>query len=609
MMIPKETIDEIQNRADIVEIISDHISGLKKSGSNYKALSPFTNEKTPSFVVSPDKQIFKDFSSNKGGSVFKFLQEYLNISFPEAVEIVAEKVGIKIEKGKYDPKEQTEIDQMRTAMEVAANFYHENLLKNMDKPYTYLVERGFSMDVMQKFLIGYSPDEWETSYNYMRSKGISDKILEDVGLFRKSKRGSYYDYFKGRIIFPIKNKLGRIIGFGGRVFGENNNGPKYLNSPQTKLYDKSNVLYGLHESIDSIRNSEKCIIVEGYADVISLHEVGVSNVVAASGTALTPNQLDLIKNSANKIYLIFDADKAGINAAERSIDIALSKGLEVEIVNLPDGEDPDSIAQKHGKKTFDIHLNKSMNFIEFKKWAFEWKYGELSINHRSELIRSIISSLKRISDVFTRGGYLNLAERVLNLSKFESDEFYRAIQKESQKENIKKVNLPDQVESQDNKLIIDESEKLIITSILDHFVQTHKILETVNFSAEDFITDDGRSLFETLMQIPTDQEKPLIYLEDNDEVPQRDKDLLFTLSLIDRTPNEKLFESKFSSKPNYEKLIMDCIEKLKLKKIEIEEENIINDIPNSEDVTAKFERLSEIKLQKEKIIQELGATF
>lgn len=610
-MIPKHIIEEVENRADIVEIISDYVSGLKKAGSNYKALSPFTSEKTPSFVVSPEKQIFKDFSSNKGGGVFKFVQEYLNVSFPEAVEIVADKVGIKIEKGKFDNKNQTELDKMRRALDIASNYYHECLLKSMGEAYNYLVKRGFDLNAMKNFKLGFSPDDWNESYDYMNSQGISDDILEKVGLFKKSKRGTYYDYFKGRIVFPIRDKLGRVVGFGGRVFGENTNGPKYLNSPQTKLYDKSNILYGLHESIDTIRNTETCIIVEGYADVISLHEAGMTNVVAASGTALTPQQLDLLKNSVKKLYMIFDADKAGINAAERSIDIALTKGLEVGIVKLPDGEDPDSIAQNHGKKTMDMHISKAMNFIEFKKWAFKWKYGDLSVNNRSELIRSIISSLKQIKDVFVRGGYLSVAERVLELSKFESDEFYKALNNNQDKtRSLRQVEKKEEVNPKQEKLQLEEAEMLIITSLLDNFSESHKLLENVNISSEDFVTSDGISLFETLMQIPADEDKPLIYIENNDELPDRDKNIIFSLSLIDRAPNQKLVESKFSNKTDYLRAIKDSLLKLKSQNYSNEYQSLLTKLSNGEiELPEINERLVYLTNQIADIEQKLGSEF
>ncbi|MDC1068171.1 DNA primase [Candidatus Kapabacteria bacterium] len=604
-MIPQEIIEEIRQQADIVEIISEYVPGLRKNGANYKGLSPFSNEKTPSFIVSPQKNIFKDFSTGRGGSVFQFLQDYLNISFPEAVELVGDKIGVKIPRDGTTKAEISKSELMRRALETTAEFYHNNV-QNAEIAFNYLQKRGFGEDLIRTFQIGYSPDDWESTYKHLTSKGYESNILEEIGIIKKTKRGSWYDYYKGRLIFPIRNKLGRTVGFGGRSLTKDNSGPKYLNTPQTVLYDKSKILFGLFEAKDEIRNKSSCILVEGYADVVSLYQSGIKNVVASSGTALTSGQLDLLKSYTKKIFLIYDADKAGINAAEKGLEIAIRKGFEVSIVKLPEGEDPDSIVQEHGKATFNNYLNQSLDFVEFKKFVFEWKYGEMGVTHRSELIRSLISLIRGIPDRFQHSHYISRVEIVLGLSELEKKYFFDELQRyEDKSSEIKYVSgLESPIkENSFQKFEILEIEKAILIFLLDKFREFNELVEEFSLSENNFISEDARYLFSIFDNLPRNIDI-FDYLDQADEISSDEKNYIFELALLKEDFNQKLADEKSIEVLQSNKFIKDCLNKLKLDIYDKEYNQLLSKL-SDDDNSNIMNRLKDISENIENIKLEL----
>jgi DNA primase len=599
-LIPPEIIEQVRQQADIVEILSEYVTNLRKRGANYVGLSPFTNEKTPSFTVSPDKQIFKDFSSGRGGSVFKFLQEYLSISFPEAVEIVADKVGIKIPKSGKSQAEYSKAEQMRRALEDTAEYYHQNLHKN-EIAYNYTRKRGFSQDTISTFQLGYSLDDWESSYKFLSQKGYQTEILENVGILKKTKTGNWYDYYKGRVIFPIRNKLGRTVGFGGRSLKNDKDSPKYLNTPQTQLYDKSRILYGLFEAKEEIRNKDFCILVEGYADVVSLYQEGVKNVVASSGTALTQGQLDLLKNYTNKLFMIYDADKAGINAAEKGLELAIRKGFEIKVVRLPEGEDPDSIVQNHGTKTFNQYLGKADDFVKFKKWVYEWKYGEMGVTHRSELIRSLISLIKAIPDRFQHSHYINRVETELNLSRLESEYFYDELIKANKPDFIEQIKVADKKENaqliEQKSFQIEESEKAILKYLIDNFDNIDAKIENFDISESTFLSQDAQYFFSLISEI---DEHDLNDFIDNSDIEQSEKNFILDLAIHGSEINQKLLEGKSIEIHSDDEMIKDCILNLKLLKLDNEYQELISKLSNKNDENILL-RLSQINELKENL--------
>ncbi|MEP2671471.1 MAG: DNA primase [Cyclobacteriaceae bacterium] len=419
-MILRETIDEVKNRLDIVDVISDFIT-LKKSGQNYKGLSPFTNEKTPSFFVVPGKGIFKDFSSGKGGDSFTFLMEHEGMSYVEAIRFLAKKYGVEIKETEATEREsaqQSEREGLYILMNYAQEYYHNNLLQHEEGQsigLSYFRERGFNDKTIEKFELGYALNGWENFSKEALSKGYSQDLLEKTGLVVKKEDGSSYDRFRGRVIFPVHNISGKVIAFGARILGKEKNQPKYINSPETEIYHKSNVLYGLFQAKNAIRQNDNCYLVEGYTDVISLHQAGVDNVVSSSGTALTEEQIKLIRRFSENVTVLFDGDAAGIKAALRGIDLILKGGLNVRVVSFPDGEDPDSYSRKLGTTDFQNFLKENKkDFISFKADLFAAEAGGDPIR-KAESIKEIVTSIAIIPDPVKRSVYIQETSNLLKI--------------------------------------------------------------------------------------------------------------------------------------------------------------------------------------------------
>ena len=420
-MIPQETIGKIFDSADIVEVIGDFIH-LKKSGSNFKGLSPFANEKTPSFMVSPGKRIFKDFSSGKGGNVVTFLMEHEQLSYPEALKWLANKYNIEIEEAE-ETQDQIEAKHQKEALYLAhqfANEFFKTSLKDSNEGksvgLSYLKKRGYNLNTIDEFELGYSPDDYNALENAAKKANYSLGPLKISGLIKEGEKGNY-DFFRGRIIFPIHNITGRIIGFGGRTLRTDKKVAKYFNSPESDIYNKSNVLYGLFQSKNEIIKNDSCLLVEGYTDVISLHHNGIKNAVSSSGTSLTEGQIRLIKRFTNNVVILYDSDPAGINASFRGVDMILKAGLNVKVVLFPEGEDPDSYAHQLSNEDFKSYLNDNqIDFISFKANHLLEKTKNDPINI-SKTINDIIISISIIPDAVSRSVYIKKTAQI-----FEMDE-------------------------------------------------------------------------------------------------------------------------------------------------------------------------------------------
>ena len=408
-MIDQQTINQIFDTADIVEVISDFVT-LKKSGANYKGLSPFTNEKTPSFMVSPAKGIFKDFSSGKGGNVVGFLMEHEKLSYPEALRYLAQRYNIAIEEKELTSEEIQQKNERESLMAVTAyatSFFTKQLHTEEGRAIGmgYFRNRGFRDDILKKFELGYSPEKRTAFTEEAGRKGYKKDYLVKAGL--SIEREDYlFDRFAGRVIFPIHSLSGNVIGFGGRTLKTDKNIAKYQNSPESDIYHKSRVLYGLFQAKKSIVSSEKCYLVEGYTDVISLHQAGIDNVVASSGTALTTEQIRLIKRFTLNVTILYDGDEAGIKASFRGIDMILEEGMNVKVVMLPPGEDPDSYAQSHSSSEFlDYIQANERDFISFKTELLlaEARHDPIK---RAQLITDIVRSVAVIPDGIMRSVFL-----------------------------------------------------------------------------------------------------------------------------------------------------------------------------------------------------------
>ena len=413
-MISKDTIDKVFEFSRVEEVISDFIA-LKKSGANYKGLSPFTNEKTPSFIVSPSKQIWKDFSSGKGGNVIAFLMEHEQFNYPESIRYLANKYNIEIIET-VETSEDIEERNERESLFIINNFalsYFQDKLSEKEEINKYLLDRGLSPTTIKNFNLGYSIDSQNNFYKKANSKGYSDDYLKETGLVIASEN-KMIDRFRGRIIFPIKSISGRVLGFGGRITDSNKKIAKYINSPESKIYNKSKILYGIYESKQFIVKDDTCLLVEGYMDVIQLHEYGIKNVLASSGTSLTKDQIILIKRLTPNIVVLFDGDQAGLSASLRSIDMILEEGLNVKICSFPEGDDPDSYVRKNKKeKMLEFINNQSKDFVDFKlNINKDFKDDE---DKKVSTIRDILKSISLIPDTLKQEIYIKKLSAVLEI--------------------------------------------------------------------------------------------------------------------------------------------------------------------------------------------------
>ncbi|AWL78575.1 DNA primase [Capnocytophaga canimorsus] len=419
-MISKSTIDKIFDAMRVEEVIGDFVQ-LKKAGANYKGLSPFSNERTPSFMVSPVKQIWKDFSSGKGGNAVAFLMEHEHFTYPEALRYLAKKYHIEIEETQIDDDEKVKADHRESlyiVSQYAQQFFEENLWQTQEGKaigLSYFKERGFTEETIKKFHLGYSPDLWEAFTQEALKQGYQLEFLEETGL-TIVKDDKKFDRFKGRVMFPIHSMSGRVLGFGGRILTQDKKAAKYLNSPESEIYHKSKILYGIYHAKQAIAKANNCYLVEGYTDVIQFHQRGIENVVASSGTALTPEQIRLINRLTPNITLLYDGDAAGLRASLRGVDLILEQGMNVKICTFPEGEDPDSFARKHAFEDLVLYLEENAtDFIRFKASLLVQEAKNDPIK-KSETIRDMVESISKIPDMIKQEVYLRECAVLMDIS-------------------------------------------------------------------------------------------------------------------------------------------------------------------------------------------------
>jgi len=419
-LISKTTIDKVFEQSLVEEVVGEFVQ-LKKSGSNYKGLSPFSNEKTPSFVVSPVKQIWKDFSSGKGGNAVAFLMEHEHFTYPEAIKYLARKYNIEIEEtqvSSLDKEKASEKESLFIVSEYAKDFFSDTLINSSEGKsigFSYFKERGFSDETIKKYDLGYLPDKLNYFSKEAIANGYDPVFLEKSGLsiFQNEKS---IDRFRGRVIFPIHSMSGRILGFGGRILNNQLKTAKYLNSPESLIYNKSKILYGIFFAKQDIAKLDNCFIVEGYTDVIQLHQKGIKNVVSSSGTALTIDQITLIRRLTSNVTMLFDGDKAGVNATLRGIDIILTAGLNVNVCSFPNGEDPDSYSQDKSFDEIDDYLkNNSKDFIQFKASILAQNSKNDPIS-KANTINEIINSISIIPDRIKQEIYVKHCSSIMDIS-------------------------------------------------------------------------------------------------------------------------------------------------------------------------------------------------
>ncbi|WP_445721805.1 DNA primase [Flavobacterium sp.] len=478
-MISQATIENVFETARVEEVIGDFVQ-LKRSGSNLKGLSPFVDEKSPSFMVSPVKQIWKDFSSGKGGNVVTFLMEHEHFTYPEAIKHLAKKYNIEVEETvqtNEDLAVANEKESMYLVSEFANKFMHHNLLNEEEGKaigLTYFKERGFTSETIKKFSLGYSPNSWDALTKEALGKGYKLEYLEKTGL-TIVKEDKQFDRFKGRVMFPIQSMSGRVLGFGGRILTNDKKAAKYVNSPESDIYHKSKVLYGIYHAKQSIAKLDNCFLVEGYTDVIQFNQAGIENVVASSGTALTPDQIRLVNRLTKNITVLFDGDAAGLRASIRGIDLILEAGMNVKVCAFPDGEDPDSFAKKTPHDQLVLFLEENAkDFIQFKA-SLLMNDAKNDPIKKADLIRDMVISISKIPDRIKQEVYLQECSRIMDISEdvlfntlaqLGKKELNEAGKKLKEEQKAFQVHKNDEAETNSKLNIQDELEQKVIEILL-----------------------------------------------------------------------------------------------------------------------------------------------
>ncbi|NQX85019.1 MAG: DNA primase [Flavobacteriaceae bacterium] len=537
-MISKSTIDQVFETARVEEVIGDFVQ-LKKSGTNYKGLSPFSEERTPSFMVSPVKQIWKDFSTGKGGTVVSFLMEHEHFTYPEAIKYLAKKYNIEIEETMQSDAQKQAAD-VRESMYLAseyANTYFQKTMHSTDQGkaigLSYFKERGFTDEIIEEFQLGYCLDDWSDFTDDALKNGYQLKYLEKTGL-TIIKENKKFDRFKGRVMFPIHSMSGRVLGFGGRILDNTKKAAKYLNSPESDIYHKSKVLYGIYYAKQSIAKEDNCFLVEGYTDVIQFYQSGIKNVVASSGTALTSDQIRLINRLTKNITVLFDGDAAGIRAALRGIDLILEQDMNVKVCTFPDGDDPDSFAKQNTPEELADYLKvNSKDFIAYKA-ALLMEEAKNDPVKKADLIRDMVHSIAKIPDTIKREIYVQECARIMEISESvlfstlaqinrkEQDEANKKHKQEQktfevikQKESPQKVDVQYVLERKIIEILLlygnltEEFEDLILKEDdkgdlhLEPVVQEAKVFEKIYLDLQDdemqFTNENFKSIYYTIV--------------------------------------------------------------------------------------------------------------
>lgn len=561
--IPENILEEILSRVNIVELISAYIP-LKRAGRNFKANCPFHHEKTPSFMVSPERQIYHCFGCGQSGNAFKFLMDYEHLDFLEAVELLAKKTGTTIPERHPEDKTSTSFyQQLYKINDLAALFYKQALKSDLSKHAKgYIAKRGISAESLELFGMGFAPEKWDALINHMRSKNVSLDLLEKAGLIIPKENGGYYDRFRNRIIFPIQDLKSRCIGFGARLFMESDkSGAKYMNSPETPVYVKGRNLYGLNFAKDAIREKDSVVIVEGYLDFIIPYQYGIKNLVASCGTALTSDQVALLKRYTNNAVIVYDADNAGQMATLRSLDIFIEETMDVRIVSLPKGLDPDLFVRKNGPDAFQKLIAEAKDIFDYKLDALKSRYDGKDIRGRTQICSEMLPTLNRFKNAILQSGYVKKLSEDLS------------IPEESILQELRKLGAGKAPIAQSNagykKPEINPTEKLLIKLMLEEKEFIGQIRQHLN--PGDFHDEKTSKLVSVLFDLfgqgkDIDPSSLINYFDD-------DESMRF------------ICESSISSEEtteNRDRVLEDCIRRLKSRRLSLMREQLQNEIKFAE---------------------------
>ncbi|MDX9923912.1 MAG: DNA primase [Ignavibacteriaceae bacterium] len=608
MRIPEQKIDEIRQSANIVDIISTHVQ-LKKRGKNFIGLCPFHSEKTPSFVVSEDKQIYRCFGCASGGNIFKFLMDYKNISFIEAVQEIADFIGYQLKMEESNKGEDDELEILYDINLTAARFFTDTLYKSSEGEIAreYLKKRNIKPQIQKSFGLGFAPSGWNNFYDHAVANKLDLEKTKLLGLIDKKENGKFYDKYRGRIIFPIFSPNGRVIAFGGRILENSENAAKYLNSPENPIYLKRKSLYGLYHSKEEIRKLDKVILVEGYLDLISLFQNGVKNVVASSGTSLTEEQVQLLSRFTKNIVVLFDSDEAGQKAALRSIEILIKSDFEVKVALLPKGEDPDSYIQKNGKEVFDDFISRAQNFLEFRLRIFEERGMLSDPNEATKVIRETVRIIALVNDKIKQGLLITSLAKKFNLrEKMLESELIDYINKQSdqkkpQKESERASSGKSQLKSNRDKSSTAQTEKELIRLL---FSGDNEILSAILNSIEP--SDFTSIIFKELSRIVVENYEdgliaPAHLIEQINDSEL--KEYVFNLLFNEEEISPKWSELSHNGEIKKDKIeyAIDTIRRFKVNRINEQLYELNKKISETSDSQAIYELMKSIKdLEDEK---------
>ena len=499
--IPEHILSEIQDKCDIVEVISGYIP-LKSAGRNFKTNCPFHHEKTPSFIVSPDKQIYHCFGCNSGGNVFNFVKEYEKIDFIEAVKILAEKACVKLPQSKnHDSGDVSLTSSIYTINDIAANFYNGLLEKSplSSEVRLYIEKRGLDSSVIKKFSLGYANSSWRSYADYLSGRGIDLNIAVKAGLVCRGKEGSYYDLFRHRLIFPIRDARGKVLGFGARVLDDSM--PKYINTPETAVYKKGYHLYGLNFAKTDIREKGFAIICEGYLDVITSHQYAINNTISSLGTALTVEQIRLLRRYTHNVVMVYDADQAGELASMRGLDLFLEEGMNVKIATLDSGHDPDSFIRKFGPAGFDTKIKEAKNLFVYKLGVLQKRFDTEEPEAKARIVKEMLATICKVRDAVVKAEYIKKLSHELSVRE---DAIWEELKKT--KKGRYTQNIENDIRTIRKPIDITPAERILIKLMLEDI----NVVRIVKDSLQpvDFKTPDIRKLVEVLFNI--DFEKDLL---------------------------------------------------------------------------------------------------
>ncbi len=636
MRIPEHIVEQIIRQTDIVEVIGEAVQ-LRKRGQNYIGLCPFHNEKTPSFNVLPERGIFKCFGCGKGGNAAIFLREHQKITYPEALKELAKRAGIVLpDEGDRESREEyNRQDNAFAVLRAAGNFYYLQLLaESGSEAMRYLEKRGFTEEIIKLFGVGYSPDSFNATGAELKSQGYAEENLLDAGLsIKREEDGRVWDRFRGRLMFPIQNPTGRVIGFGARRMNDDKTQPKYINSPQSLVYDKSHVLYGLFQAKDALRRLEYAILVEGYADLISTYQAGFQNVVASSGTALTREQLRLLSRYCKRLHIVYDADNAGVNAALRGLDLAVEEGFDVAIVTLPEGDDPDSLIQRDGAEAFQRCLDKAQSLVNYKIEVFR-KQGKLGTPAgQADAVRDVVETIAKVPDTFKRD--FMIRDVALRFSLSEHD-LYRELNQMLRRQQFQRIDQAGRERRVETNGIItgQESSLAVLVPATQAFVtQTVSeesakqqapegryadllpeeqellrialtqagavgyIMQRLHISVESFITETAQQLFQMIADATEHHHEPLSWLMQQEALTERNGSLLAALAVREETPSERWRDYNVEMQEDLKTMLRDCMIKLHLRRYDEELRSLQEQLKHAQDHEEPMEHSLEILKQ------------